>query len=116
MPSPVDYPKLTIGGKEYTLRLTLGGAMRLEREGVQIDTLKGAKFDVTLVCKLLSALLGTDGTNGEFVPCGKTAEQIGDMIPAQEFGAFAVAIQSALKKAPPAAPETAEGEPALQAQ
>lgn len=118
MDSPIVYPTVEIGGKAYTVKLSLGAVVRLERAGFDLRAINdevrrwrsvrdesGAitqpgQVRLSVVCEILAAALQPHS--------GMTAEAIADLLeladlrPVFEAVARAVALAYA-KLQPPAA-------------
>jgi hypothetical protein len=108
--SGIDYPKLTLGGVEYELKLTKGRLMfRMSNRGVAALSLRNPDQNVASLIKTLHALicdtyLGTEEDLAEMV------------IDEDKLKEAAGAVAQALKKAfPSTAPaQAAAGAPAIQ--
>ena len=125
MDSPIVYPVVTLGGKEYTLKLTLGAIYRLEQQGIEITTLlremqswmprrgedgavtEPGRVKVGVIIQLLVACMG---------PSGFSAEGVADMLDMSDLAPICIAVGQAvavaLAKIKPLADQVKLREPA----
>lgn len=102
---PIQYPKVTIGEKEYTVRFRCGDVVRLKAQGVDFAAMKDGFADkVEDAMKLLSAGISHEASI--------SAESLGDMIDLAELPTISAVIGEALRKASPQ--ETPSTKPTLQ--
>ncbi len=107
---PIDYPRVTIGGVTYVLKFSAGALYRLEKYGLDpanirhlIETELNEGRRVMLICRLLSACLGTPLEGGRWKPIGVDPEELADLIhDPKELAAIDAQLTQSLKKAAPA--------------
>jgi hypothetical protein len=127
MESPIVYPVVTLGGKEYTLKLTLGAIYRLEQQGIEITTLlremqswmprrgedgavtEPGRVKVGVIIQLLVACMGPSSS-------GFTPEGIADLLDMSDLAPICIAVGQAvavaLAKIKPLADQVKLREPA----
>ena len=107
----IVYPSITIGGRAYTLKFSLGALFRLEEQGIDLGTLGAelrswaAKKDaegnvieqgrvkITMLCKLVAAAIGDQVT--------LTPTQIADMLEFSDLFEVVEKVSIALGKMRP---------------
>lgn len=90
----IEYPKIELGGKVYTVKFTRGGILyRLNKNGTSLSDLGGAKSFATLIDVFHAAL------HGQFKG---TAEELAELVVSEEkIATVDSVVAEALKKAFP---------------
>ena len=117
--APIEWPKVNLGGAQYTVKLSLGALFRLEEMGLDLNTLGqelsswkahevngetiAPRIKISVLCKILSAAIA----ERRFLP-----EVLADMLDISAMPRIVGAIAQALEKIKPPASTVTLREPA----
>jgi hypothetical protein len=98
--SPLSFPRVTVGGKEYQLRFGLGAWCQLSKQGIGSDEITKAlnsNGKVAMTLQLAASALGHFDSEGVWRSLNLSEVDLADRLVDGEFAALAAAITPALQ-------------------